>query len=257
MNLNESFAVWQNERVSYSFFKTRDASTSISIQDPNSTFTTELMHSVQGAFTETVYLYEPVVEYALQNNLKLEFLSIGLGAGYIEVMVCAYILKHAPQLLSQIKIYSFEKEPELRDFFCAYFFDKEIPTHFHACYNDVLQLNAKNYGLDTTVLKKHVQELLENKNIQMEPDFSLSTPLPTPVSGVFFDAFSANTSPELWTDALLEHVFRLCAPTASFATYAARASLKNKMKEHHFVFHKKIGFGGKKESTFGKRSQTN
>lgn len=257
MDPNQSFAVWKNERISYSFFKTRDASTSISIQDPNSAFATELMHSVQGAFSETVYLYEPVIEYALKNHINPHFLSIGLGAGYIEVMICAYIMKNAPHLIPNLKVYSFEKEPELRDFFQSYFADKEIPPLFYACYTDVLQLNAQKYNLDAHTLKKQMHQLLEEQKIQMESEFSLTTTLPTPVAGVFFDAFSANTSPELWTEELLEHVFQQCAPTASFATYAARASLKNKMKEHNFQFYKKIGFGGKKESTFGKRLQEN
>ncbi len=242
------YSSWVNveKNISYLFYKTKDDSISVSLTAQN--YSTELMHSVDGALTETIYLYESVVKHACKQNLPLNFLSIGLGLGYIEILVCAYLLKYSPQ--SNFKIFSFEKESELTFFFKEYILERAIPPDFEQTYNSIVESFCQQYALTFVELKRALKNAIENKQIILYGEYALGVELDCPVSGVFFDAFSAGTAPELWTNELLSQIMQSCGPEASFATYASRTALKKQLLAHGFCLEKKPGYGGKKESTF-------
>lgn len=243
----EPYDSWTNleKTMTYLFYKTKDNSISVSLKNEN--VSTELMHSVDGAFSETIYLYEDVVKYVLNNTHSSHniFLSLGLGMGYIEILVCAYTLKYFPNV--NFKIYSYEKEPELREFFQKYILDKEIPSVFQESYDSILKLFCEYYELNCVDLKKE----LRKGNIIFCHEYNNNVNVELPVNGLFFDAFSINTSPELWEDALIQKILKQChKKCAAFATYAARTHLKKLLVEFGFQLQKKPGYGGKKESTF-------
>ncbi|MES2615237.1 MAG: MnmC family methyltransferase [Bdellovibrionota bacterium] len=247
----EAYATWSNDAtsLSYLFYKTKDNSISVSLK--SETVSTELMHSVDGAFSETIYLYEDIVKYAaqlpLQNNSCI-FLSLGLGLGYVEILICAYMFKHYPHV--KFKIFSFEKEPELRVFFKKFIFDEnDIPSIFKDSYNHIFNLFSQYYELSSLELKTFIK----NSNIIFYEEYNLLTEVNEPINGLFFDAFSINTSPELWADDLINKILGSCHEHAAFATYAARTHLKRLLMEHGFKLEKKKGYGGKKESTFAFR----
>jgi len=247
-------SVWTSPQsgITFSFAHTNDSSYSVSLKSGD--FSTEYMHSEAGAFSETIYLYEPVLQFALTNNLPPSFLCVGLGIGYIELMCVAYFLKHAPHLIEKIKIYSYEKEDELRTFFSLFCttYPKQVPelqNPFFECYEDILTRTAQHYGLETGVFAEHMKNLIQNGQILLSSSWSTAEQIP-PCSGVFFDAFSAGTTPELWEQDAILHVLGSLGPQASFATYASRTKLKELLSETGFVLEPKKGFGPKKESTF-------
>lgn len=252
--IKEPYSHWTNStnNLTYFFYKTKDNSISVSIKSEN--YSTELMHSVDGAFSETLYLYEDVVKYVfnhVENDKNCHFLSLGLGMGYVEMLVCAYAIKNFPN--KNFTIFSFEKEKELKDFFIKFVFDENIPQIFKDTYVDIMQIFCNYYGLKTEELKLQLKNKIENKQIILYDEYNLQTNLNSSINGLFFDAFSFNTSPELWADELLEKILSSCENCAAFATYASRTHLKKLLLAHGFKLEKKQGYGGKKESTFACR----
>jgi hypothetical protein len=247
-------SVWTSPQsgIVFSFAQTQDNSYSVSLKSPE--FSTEYMHSEAGAFSETIYLYEPVLSYAFEKDLTPTFLCVGLGMGYIELICIAFFLKKAPHLMDKMKIYSYEKEEELRSFFCLFLsaypaHPDALPMPFFKCYEDILMRTAAYYGLEAAVLAECAKQLIQQEQLMLSPSWTTAERLP-PCSGVFFDAFSAGTTPELWEQEAILHVIQTLGPRASFATYASRTKLKELLHEMGFVLEPKKGFGPKKESTF-------
>ena len=251
----ESYAAWKNSsnQISYLFYKTKDNSVSLSLQSEDES--TELMHSVDGAFSETVYLYEDIVKTVLNNshvNNKNVFLSLGLGLGYVEILVTAYFLKNCPS--KKFKIYSYEKKEDLRCFFKKFIFGEEIPFVFYECYKSIVVNFCQLYSLQEEQLLQELKNRILNQEILFCEDYHLNTQIPEKINGLFFDAFSIKTSPDLWEDELIHQILNACDSNACFATYACRSHLKKLLVSHHFILQKKKGYGGKKQSTFAYRN---
>ncbi|WP_397600126.1 MnmC family methyltransferase [Silvanigrella sp.] len=240
------------------FIRTLDNSISIQIGKNEDQY--ELMHSESGAFSETIYIYLPVLESILKNNLKPIFLSIGLGAGYIEIMIVAFLMKnlYLRDNINDFCIESFESENRLIYFFKSYFLEKEIPTPFKNCYDHILELNANYFKLDKNALKLEIKNLIIANKINFNQKFLMTTNLKTPVFGIFFDAFSSHSSPELWETELIENIFSIknAENKCIFATYASKNLLKKQLKSNQFHIHKKKGFSGKRECIYAERNLT-
>jgi len=238
------------------FIKTVDNSISIKIgKNENQS---ELMHSESGAFSETIYIYLPVLESIVKNNLKPIFLSIGLGAGYIEIMIVAYLMKnlYLKNNINEFCVESFEGEARLIHFFRSYFLEKEIPLPFKNCYENILELNSNYFELDKNILKLEIKNLIMANKINFNQKFLNSTILKIPVYGIFFDAFSSNSSPELWEEDLIQNILstKNAENKCIFATYASKNILKKILKFNKFLIHKKKGFSGKRECIYAERN---
>ena len=190
----------------------------------------ELMHSKSGAFSETIYVYLPVVEFVLNYNLKPVFLSIGLGLGYIEIMTVAFIISKYPECLKNcsLTIFSFESEKILISLFKSYFLNNEIPEIFKQCYDNIIKLNCEFFSVQSEFLKSEVKNLILNHKIIFNIKYQADSTINFPAAGIFFDAFSVNTSPDLWSLEVLNSILseKNCSKQAVFATYASKAVLK-------------------------------
>jgi tRNA U34 5-methylaminomethyl-2-thiouridine-forming methyltransferase MnmC len=71
---------------------------------------------------------------------------------------------------------------------------------------------------------------------------------------LLFDAFSAKTSPDLWTEEFLVEFFnKATAGDALISTYASRTALKNALKRAGFLVEVREGFKGKRNSTLASK----
>lgn len=217
-------------------------------------FSTELMHSSQGAFSESIYVYEPIIEWVFQHSLPPSFLTIGMGLGYLEIMITAYYLKYEKNKLTETDflIQAFEAEAKLVLYFKNFFLNLPTPFLFVQVYNSILSKMAKYYQLSETELFNSVQQVLLDKKMVLQNSFTNSTVLAQPASGIFFDAFSPQSCPELWEEDLINNLLikKNLVPNCCFATYASRGFLKRKLKEKSFQVKVKKGFMGKRESIF-------
>lgn len=245
----------ENNKFSANFFKTKDDSISIALE--MNQIQSELMHSESGAFSETLYVYLPVVEFIVKNNLKPKFLSIGLVAGYIEIMLVSYLIKRAKEneKIQNLIIESFEAEVKLIEFFKSYFFDENIPSAFKNCYDKIIELNCAYFTIEKKILKAEIKKLIILNKLRFNEKYLLNTQIQNPAHGIFFDAFSVNSSPELWEEKLIWNILSIknAAPSCSFATYASKTILKKILKENNFILQKKKGFSGKRECIYAER----
>jgi S-adenosyl-L-methionine-dependent methyltransferase len=245
----------KNEKILALFQNTSDGSLSLKLS--KNEIETELMHSDRGAFSETIYVYSPVIEFIVRYNLNPIFLSIGLGVGYIEIMIVAFLIGKSPHLLENnlFCIQSFESENILIKLFKGYFLMEEIPEPFKICYDKIIDLNSEYFLIEKDTLKNMIRNMILNYKIVFNKGFLENSNINNPAHGIFFDAFSAQSSPGLWEEKVLKNIFhrRNCSLYSSFATYASRTFLKKVLRENHFILEKKKGFSGKRECIFAER----
>jgi len=64
---------------------------------------------------------------------------------------------------------------------------------------------------------------------------------------IYFDAFSVQHQPEMWTDEIITHVCQYLKPGGIFVTYAITGKLKRALKAIGFTIEKLPGAAGKRE----------
>ncbi len=204
---------------------------------------TEPMHYSTGAASETIYIYgEAIVRAQAILNVQLtHYLVVGLGLGYIEILI---------SLLSEgqfKRILSFEKDQELsKDF-----------SHW---------LNGENFKIYDQV----TASLLEQLKLKEVPDFknslkeklTVTSALTTPdyqsfekFNVICFDAFSSQMDETLWTDDFLNlFIKNYAAKQCVFASYAKTGALNRALKNNGFNPIQRKGFSSKRESSLSIRN---
>lgn len=66
---------------------------------------------------------------------------------------------------------------------------------------------------------------------------------------VYFDAFAPDAQPELWSDEMMEKMFRALLPDGILVTYCAKGSVKRSLKKAGFSVEALPGPPGKREMT--------
>ncbi|MBX9703055.1 MAG: hypothetical protein K2X39_02770 [Silvanigrellaceae bacterium] len=240
------------EKKRFVYQITQDGSFSIKIHEGNKIY--ECMHSEKGAFAETLYVYEPVINFVLAQQsppLPLSFLSLGLGIGLVEMLTVGKLFSICPDLLlkSDFSLESFESEEILIENFKNLFFaPKKIESDF-LFYQTNLEKVCLHYHLHLETFKQCFVYLIENKKINFRGKFHSGSQVNKNLSGVFFDVFSPKFSPELWHDKTLSLLINQTNQFCAFASYASRSSLKKILQSSNFFLQKRKGFAGKRECT--------
>ncbi|MGE3975554.1 MAG: MnmC family methyltransferase [Bdellovibrionales bacterium] len=205
----------------------------------------ELMHSSHGAWSETIYIYQPVVQRVLDQQNPLTFLSVGLGLGYVEMMTAAEIFKNNRDFRN-VEILSFENHEELRREFQNWIQNNSTKSIFDLS----LEWVARAYEIEPQELKQALRELYLENRWRVERELA-DLPVATPCSGIFYDAFSKKSGETIWSEEfLIQFLKKYAGPACAFATYASTSALKRALKVSGFSLMEKTGFTGKRESTF-------
>lgn len=232
---------------------TKDGSPSLRIR--NGTLTGEAMHHSGGAYSETNLIYGEPIRHVLSKLRGGSFLIVGLGLGYIEMLLARECLSLGI-LSSEVNLISFESVSELILNFKQWLQKSEDDN---SVYDDVAKSIIKNTEISQFQLKNYLLELYEGpskilsalnrENLEKLnlPDSSLSR---DGYNCILFDAFSAKTSPDLWDENFLIYFLDLMASSnCIFSTYACRGALKRALIETQFIVQHLNGFMGKRNST--------
>ncbi len=203
----------------------------------------ESMHSSGGAVSESYFIYHEALKMFFKNcgeAEEVEVLSVGLGLGYNEILTAQAQIETLNETKSSFKLIldSYEKEQDLVDLFL-----KRIRA----------PQNYKNYWrpfVEKGLLPEEVSKLLK-KSLNFKGAFgeeSLKN-LRNLKKIILFDAYSKQTSAELWSESFLEEVFEKCGQGSVVVTYAANSSINRPLKKAGFINLKKDGFLGKRQST--------
>lgn len=220
----------------------------------------EAMHHLGGALSESKYIYARPVKTALTLGART-LTSVGLGLGYNELLS----IQAAQQLgLSPLlQIFSYEI-----DSFLVQILTKGIRAEANKK-TEALPLTKSLHELSPLDCARAVigsiglneAELEAVRKAQFESRWRHCGALDTkslaaidqPIDLVMFDAFSRNTSPELWASTLLNPLLRKMANHSVFTTYACTSDLKKVLLENGFQVWKRPGFMGKRDSTLAVR----
>lgn len=134
----------------FQFVTTEDSSLTARIGAPGlpKEECSEAMHSLRGAFSETVYIYGTAIERAFASirpenagapeKVNARVLSMGLGLGYVELLSAALALRFDVPVRGE----SFEIVPELREYFLAWLSGGDLPPDFAQAYDAICARTA-------------------------------------------------------------------------------------------------------------------
>jgi hypothetical protein len=208
------------------------------ISDPlaDLTIRTESMHHSGGAASETQYIYGNPIRQALQKDSEVNFLVVGLGLGYIEMLMASVATGRA--------ITSYEIDSELRQNFLEWTQGSEK----FEIYDQV----CRSLKLEPDFVRSQIQK----NHLKLCAELSLNTVFEQKNHVICFDAFSQKTSGTLWTEEFLNYfITNACAEDCVFTTYACTGLLKRTLEKNGFHFEKRAGFIGKRNSTLATRGK--
>jgi hypothetical protein len=217
----------------------------------------ESMHHSGGAAAETEQIYGPIPKLLFkgefsEKGFSSRFLSIGLGLGYVEMVLAREALNS--QMVSLDFLLSFESEPELRRLFLDWIFNRQIPPACQMTYDRVAHFVLKDSAWMTPQLKEKMQSWIINHQWVLEAKLEHAGETYGSFSGIFYDAFSSKTTGGLWSEEFLVHFLELYSDKyCFFSTYACLGPLKRALKAQNFQIVKREGFCGKRNSTFAFR----
>lgn len=240
-----------NER--FRFETTEDGSPTVRIASPTGD-TSEAMHSLRGAFSETVYIYGSALETMLAKGFPPAVLSMGLGLGYVELLAAALFIKAG--VLDSARGESFEIVPELRAWFRAWLTNEEgVPAAFAATYQEILRRVAEHTGIADHEIHAGAARLIREGRWLLSEALTAQTVFSTRFGCICFDAFSSKTTPDVWGEEFLNRFLaQAAAPQCVLSTYACTGSLKRALKASGFVLDIRMGFSSKRDSTFAVRA---
>jgi hypothetical protein len=213
--------------------------------------TGEPMHSLEGALSETLYIYAPAADITYQEGWPPRFLSLGLGLGYVEMVTVARGLKHL-KTWESFYLHSFESEAFLRSHMEDFLSGK---ADTKGVYPQILRAAAAAHDLPSNVLYQKLRELWGSRKWVIGVVTGTTSWRDDKFSCLFFDAFSNKSSPELWTEEFLSSFFtNFAGPRCVLRTYAATGTLKRALIAHGFKVSIFKGFARKRESTQGVRT---
>jgi hypothetical protein len=218
---------------------------------------TEFMHSLEGAFSETLYVYKPILDHAFEHSYThYNCFVLGLGLGYIECLIASFALKNK---IKHVSIESYESHPELRSFFLNFIKSQKPQSEkektFFLFYDQILSSFSSKEDFSSLEIKHFLLNLYEENKWALENEFEFQFKKENHINLLFFDAFSASEGQELWELNSLSTLLKYPSirQEAIFSTYAARSSLKKSLKGNGFTLLKRKGFAHKRECVFAYR----
>ena len=247
---------WQE--VGFSLEKTQDGSPTLRRPTPTRPDfeTGQSMHHSGGAWEETLYIYKPVTDWVKKQQFpESRFLSVGLGLGYVELLVAREFLDTAKD--QKVILQSFEIVPELVDYFKAWIFNQPLHPEVQETYDQIGHFVFDFDAQKTQKAKIFLGELYQKKQWLIGEALEECRHPQANFHGLMYDAFSRAVSPELWTPEFLKNFLRQwAAPQACLGTFSCTGDLKRSLKEEGFDLQVRLGFQSKRNCTLAFRNIT-
>jgi tRNA U34 5-methylaminomethyl-2-thiouridine-forming methyltransferase MnmC len=218
---------------------------------------TEAMHSSQGAFEESLYIYLWTVKKVFEHSLSPSFYSLGLGLGYNELILISFMLSQSKKT-EDLLLVSSELHPPLVEAMKQWTHEHLKHPRLNTAYDQIIHKCSSYFHVEPNTIRAKAKELIANKKwiftSALEPEFNGLKEHDYKFSGIFYDAFSENFDGKLWQeDFISDFLHQFTGPKCVFSTYAAKGSLKRALKTKGFGITKAPGFKGKREATFASR----
>lgn len=197
----------------------------------------EHYHSIHGAVQESKFIFiESGLKFLNKNSTKINILEIGFGTG-LNAFLTYYEAKNNNNIIeySSVEPYPLEKSIFAKLNYFNFIDDKNGPEVFNEISNcewDKIVKISENFYL------KKIKACIQDFDFQ-DSFFDI----------IYFDAFSPQVQPELWTYAVFQKIFKLMKHNSVFITYSAKGSVKRDLKKCGFIVEHIPGPPGKREIT--------
>lgn len=206
---------------------------SSSLRDP---VTGETFHSTFGAVTESNLVFiQNGLNYFVQNQstAKINLLEIGFGTGLNALLTLVEACRRSIQI-EYTSIDAFPLSPEN-----AAKLNFTQLAEFETFKNDFITFHneagiEQTFGNGLFKLKRIHIDLLELEPAKRYFDL------------IYFDAFSPNVQPELWSRQVFVKLYEALKPGGILVTYSSKGVVKNALRESGFTIERLAGPPGKR-----------
>jgi tRNA U34 5-methylaminomethyl-2-thiouridine-forming methyltransferase MnmC len=206
----------------------------------------EHYHSKHGAVQESKHVFigaglQYVIE-GLQNeagqpgakDIELSVLEVGFGTGLNFLLTASYCyFLEQPVALNYTAIEAFPLHSEELE---STGYDNYVPA---AIWNGMLHNYGKAFQQAVSILPGQQWKIVHTYLHRYETGQRFDL--------LYYDAFSVQHQPEMWTDEIIAHACSFLKPGGVFVTYAITGKLKRALKTIGFTIEKLPGAPGKRE----------
>ncbi|MCK4664511.1 MAG: tRNA (5-methylaminomethyl-2-thiouridine)(34)-methyltransferase MnmD [Bacteroidales bacterium] len=204
---------------------TEDGSNTLFVPSLNENY-----HSSYGAIQESRHIFINTGFLSVKKT-NINIFEIGFGTGLNALLTYIEASKNNQKTYYEtIELYPLEHEiikalnyPQILTPL-----EKDVFFKIHSTWNEEIEIS------DFFTIKKIKADLIDFK---FDKQFDL----------VYFDAFSPEVQPEMWTKEIFEKIFKQLNINGVLTTYSAKGSVKRILKETGFKIEKLSGPPGKRE----------
>ena len=194
----------------------------------------ENFHSLHGALTESLHVFISGGLEALPEKGKIGIFECGFGTG-LNAWLSAM---HAEEMSIAVRYVAVDAFPVSEDVFGSLNYAADYTEAYRQMYEQIQKASWEEEVRVSpcfTLLKKEIRF----EEYQAEEKFDL----------IYYDAFSPNIQPELWTVECFQKCYALLNPGGLLLTYSAKGEVKRALKEAGFTIENLPGPPGKREIT--------
>ena len=186
----------------------------------------EHYHSKFGAVNESLHVFISGLKQI--NKKEISIFEMGFGTGLNALLT----LEYAELNMLDINYYTIEKHPIEQDVF-----NKLI--YSHASKNNFTKLHSSKWEEAVQISKQFSIHKSESdlKEYIHQNKYDL----------VYFDAFSPDIQPDLWTSKIFDKIYKQMNKDGIFLTYSVKGVVKRALKSVGFKIEKVPGPKGKRE----------
>ncbi len=191
-------------------------------------------HSKFGAIQESLHVFiHAGLEEVIYDHPVINILEVGLGTGLNPLLTQIAGAKTKTKIrYTAIEAYPLDNEIYQQLNYAELLnVPKEILQQIHDCSWNVFHDLTEQFSF------RKIKVKIED----WTPDFGMDA--------IYYDAFSPDVQPELWTEELFRKLFLHLEPHGLLTTYSAKGSVKRALKAAGFTIEKLAGPPGKREMT--------
>ncbi|NOU48779.1 MAG: tRNA (5-methylaminomethyl-2-thiouridine)(34)-methyltransferase MnmD [Bacteroidales bacterium] len=193
----------------------------------------EFYHSKYGAVTESEHVFIKSGLYEIINdNSPVHILEIGFGTALNAMLTLKEINKRQLVFYTAIELFPVDMEIAQKLNYC----DAGDMKFYH---EDFLKMHQSEWEKEIDISQNFK---LKKRNI----DLLTFQPEANCYDLIYFDAFSPNVQPELWTAAVFQKLFNSLKDNGILVTYCAKGIVKQALRQVGFVVKRLPGPPGKR-----------
>ena len=195
----------------------------------------EHYHSAHGALQESKHVFIAAgLQHAIEKSpaQEIKILEVGFGTGLNFILSFA----HCEENNAKLNYTGIEAFPLTRNVLEQTGYNQYVPKFIWTSF-------IENYELALTQSHK----LSPNCELTIAHTTLIDFKSENLYDVIYYDAFSVQHQPEMWTNEMIAHVCSFLKPNGCFVTYAITGNLKRAVKICGFTIEKLPGAPGKRE----------